>query len=300
MAIANCPSCGAPVRFRGAASIVAICEFCRSTLVRQGAALENIGKMAEVIEDASPLQLGTEGRYKGVHFALIGRIQYRYASGSWNEWYCTVRRPAHRLALRCYGELSHHLPQAARRSCRRSMRCSSAARAKLDGQALRGREHRARPRRRRRRASCRSRSARAGKASSSTCAATAEPSRPSTTARRRRSSSPASRSRSSRSSSRTCAMRKSGGAATAQAFAFQCPGLRRPAHEARQDDRGGRLRKLRRGGRRRQPRPRDHLARGGERRAVQAVDSARRARQARRRRVRGDRLHAPRDEGRTA
>jgi hypothetical protein len=43
--------------------------------------------MAEVIEDASPLQLGTEGRYKGVHFALIGRIQYRYASGAWNEWY---------------------------------------------------------------------------------------------------------------------------------------------------------------------------------------------------------------------
>jgi hypothetical protein len=44
--------------------------------------------MAEVIEDASPLQLGTQGRYKGVHFALIGRIQYRYASGAWNEWYC--------------------------------------------------------------------------------------------------------------------------------------------------------------------------------------------------------------------
>ena len=88
MATANCPSCGAPVRFRGAASIVAICEFCRSTLVKQGTNLEDIGKMAELVEDASPLQLGSEGRYKGVHFALIGRIQYRYASGAWNEWYC--------------------------------------------------------------------------------------------------------------------------------------------------------------------------------------------------------------------
>jgi ribosomal protein S27E len=75
------------VRFRAGASIVAICEFCRSTLVKEGAKLEDIGKMAEVIEDASPLQLGTEGRYKGVHFALVGRIQYRYASGAWNEWY---------------------------------------------------------------------------------------------------------------------------------------------------------------------------------------------------------------------
>jgi hypothetical protein len=44
--------------------------------------------MAELVEDASPLQLGSEGRYKGLHFALIGRIQYRYASGAWNEWYC--------------------------------------------------------------------------------------------------------------------------------------------------------------------------------------------------------------------
>jgi ribosomal protein L37AE/L43A len=88
MTTANCPSCGAPVRFRGSASIVAICEFCRSTLVKQGANLEDIGKMAEVIEDASPIQLGTQGRYKGVHFATIGRIQYRYAAGAWNEWYC--------------------------------------------------------------------------------------------------------------------------------------------------------------------------------------------------------------------
>ena len=88
MATANCPSCGAPVRFRAAASIVAICEFCRSTLIKQGTNLEDIGKMAEVVEDASPLQLGTEGRYKGLHFALIGRIQYRYESGAWNEWYC--------------------------------------------------------------------------------------------------------------------------------------------------------------------------------------------------------------------
>jgi uncharacterized protein (DUF983 family) len=34
---ANCPSCGAPVIFRGAASIVAVCEMCRSTLVLDGA-----------------------------------------------------------------------------------------------------------------------------------------------------------------------------------------------------------------------------------------------------------------------
>jgi len=31
--------------------------------------------------------LGAEGSYKGVHFALIGRIQIKYSQGYWNEWY---------------------------------------------------------------------------------------------------------------------------------------------------------------------------------------------------------------------
>lgn len=84
---ANCPSCGASVVFRSAASIFAVCEYCNSTLVRHDQKLEDIGKMAALVEDRSPLQLGTEGRWQGLHFALIGRIQLRYSQGLWNEWY---------------------------------------------------------------------------------------------------------------------------------------------------------------------------------------------------------------------
>ena len=84
---ANCPSCGAAVAFKSSASFHAVCEFCRSTLVRQGGNLENLGRMADLIEDASPIRIGTEGQYRGVRFAVIGRIQLRYAAGVWNEWY---------------------------------------------------------------------------------------------------------------------------------------------------------------------------------------------------------------------
>ena len=84
---ANCPSCGAQVAFRAAGSVLAVCEFCRSTLLRRGADLENLGKMAELAEDASLVRLGTEGRYQGVHFAVIGRIQLRHGQGIWNEWH---------------------------------------------------------------------------------------------------------------------------------------------------------------------------------------------------------------------
>ena len=84
---ASCPSCGAPVVFKSASSVFAVCEYCQSTLVRHDQALEDIGKMAALVEDRSPLQLGAEGSYKGVHFALIGRIQIKYSQGYWNEWH---------------------------------------------------------------------------------------------------------------------------------------------------------------------------------------------------------------------
>jgi len=84
---ANCPSCGAPVVFKSASSVFAVCEYCQSTLVRHDQNLEDIGKMAALVEDRSPLQLGAEGSYKGVHFALIGRIQIKYSQGVWNEWH---------------------------------------------------------------------------------------------------------------------------------------------------------------------------------------------------------------------
>ncbi len=84
---ASCPSCGAPVVFKSASSVFAVCEYCQSTLVRHDQALEDIGKMAALVEDRSPLQLSAEGSYKGVHFALIGRIQIKYSQGYWNEWH---------------------------------------------------------------------------------------------------------------------------------------------------------------------------------------------------------------------
>lgn len=84
---AACPNCGAPVEFASAASASAVCSFCRSTLLRDGDALRRIGVSAELFEDHSPLQLGATGRRQGVTFTLIGRLQYAYEGGTWNEWH---------------------------------------------------------------------------------------------------------------------------------------------------------------------------------------------------------------------
>lgn len=84
---AQCPSCGASVPFRSAASILAVCEYCQTTLLNLDGNIEDLGKMAALVEDRSPLQLGSEGRYNGVHFAVVGRIQLQYGQGLWNEWH---------------------------------------------------------------------------------------------------------------------------------------------------------------------------------------------------------------------
>ncbi|MDB5857866.1 MAG: hypothetical protein JWQ76_1555 [Ramlibacter sp.] len=84
--VAPCPGCGAPVEFRSAQSAFAVCSYCRSTVVRDGAALSRIGKVAEVFEDFSPLQLLARGRWQARDFTLVGRLQYRGAGGAWTEW----------------------------------------------------------------------------------------------------------------------------------------------------------------------------------------------------------------------
>ena len=83
---AACPGCGAPVEFRSAQSAYAVCSYCQSTVVRDGETLSRIGKMSEVFEDYSPLQIGAAGRYGGRTFTLVGRLQYKGETGAWTEW----------------------------------------------------------------------------------------------------------------------------------------------------------------------------------------------------------------------
>jgi predicted RNA-binding Zn-ribbon protein involved in translation (DUF1610 family) len=87
---AACPGCGAAVEFRSLASTHAVCGYCQSTIVREGDALTRIGKMSEVFEDYSPLQIFSQGKFNGVGFTVVGRIQYKYREGMWTEWLCAL------------------------------------------------------------------------------------------------------------------------------------------------------------------------------------------------------------------
>lgn len=87
MVSVNCPTCGSPVSFRSEFSTHAVCGACETLLVRQGAQLEQLGKVAELQPDGSPLRIGSQGIYEGTAFELIGRIQLSFGDGYWNEWH---------------------------------------------------------------------------------------------------------------------------------------------------------------------------------------------------------------------
>ncbi|MCB1143266.1 MAG: DUF4178 domain-containing protein [Leptospiraceae bacterium] len=83
----NCPSCGAELVFKSKISVMTVCEYCNSVIVRHDMNLENLGKVSEIQEDMSPLQVGTTGNYGSKKFEIIGRQKASYSDGFWNEWY---------------------------------------------------------------------------------------------------------------------------------------------------------------------------------------------------------------------
>ena len=88
---AACPGCGAPVNFVSAQSTHAVCGYCQSTVVRNGEVLSRLGKMAEVFNDHSLLQLQASGIYQNQSFTLLGRLQYQYGEGTWVEWHAVLQ-----------------------------------------------------------------------------------------------------------------------------------------------------------------------------------------------------------------
>ena len=84
---ANCPSCGAPLKFLWSSAVQTTCEFCHSILVRTDVDLKKVGEVADLPADASPIQIGTEGVYQNKSFVVVGRIFYEYEQGGWNEWH---------------------------------------------------------------------------------------------------------------------------------------------------------------------------------------------------------------------
>jgi Domain of unknown function (DUF4178) len=83
----RCPTCGAPVEFKLGASRATICSHCSAIVVRAGQDFEAVGKVADLIPTGSRIALGSHGAIGGLGFDVIGRLQYEWQQGVWDEWY---------------------------------------------------------------------------------------------------------------------------------------------------------------------------------------------------------------------
>lgn len=87
MAPIACPSCGAELPFRASFAVFAVCAYCGCTVVRHDREVTSIGTMADLPDEMTPLQVGTELSWRGTRYTLAERTRMAWADGAWNEWY---------------------------------------------------------------------------------------------------------------------------------------------------------------------------------------------------------------------
>src|SRR5687767_1319984 len=84
---AICPGCGAEVVFATGAPL-RVCDHCNSVVARGDRDVENLGKVVDLVDTRSPLELYQSGTYRDARFTLVGRTQLAHAKGGlWDEWY---------------------------------------------------------------------------------------------------------------------------------------------------------------------------------------------------------------------
>jgi DNA-directed RNA polymerase subunit RPC12/RpoP len=84
----SCPACGATISFKIGSSVAVVCDYCNSVIARGDRSFEDLGKIADVVDTGSPLDIGLKGIYQNVPFELTGRAQLGHeAGGVWDEWY---------------------------------------------------------------------------------------------------------------------------------------------------------------------------------------------------------------------
>ena len=88
---ATCGGCGVTLTFKTGSGRVIVCEYCGFGVARTDLGLENLGKVADLVTTGAQLTLGATGRLEGADFTLVGRVQYQWAQGVWDEWYASFK-----------------------------------------------------------------------------------------------------------------------------------------------------------------------------------------------------------------
>ena len=85
-------------------------------VVRKDKNVESIGKVAELPNEITPLQIGTTGRANNVSFTIIGRARLAWQDGFWNEWFLYMDDGSRAWLAEAQGTLAICYEEEAKRS----------------------------------------------------------------------------------------------------------------------------------------------------------------------------------------
>lgn len=83
----ECPSCGASVSVRIRFVKLAVCEHCGSMLFLRDDAVIHVGRKSMLTDIPSIFKVGGHYKYRNTRFEAVGRIQFDYGNGLWDEWW---------------------------------------------------------------------------------------------------------------------------------------------------------------------------------------------------------------------
>ena len=83
---ASCPSCGAPISFKFAGAAAQVCKSCKFVVARTDRDLTAVGRVGDLVDIPSPLQVGGTGRWNGEAFVVDGRVQLDRAGAPGAPW----------------------------------------------------------------------------------------------------------------------------------------------------------------------------------------------------------------------
>lgn len=83
----NCLTCGAPLTVESRFARMVTCDFCGHVHLIHDDRLTDTGRVAHLVDIPSPLYIDATGTLLGRRFRVLGRLQYTYEDGTWQEWY---------------------------------------------------------------------------------------------------------------------------------------------------------------------------------------------------------------------
>jgi hypothetical protein len=104
VSILHCPVCTKRIDYKSSVPSILICPGCICSYQKSADTAQFLQQEKAVLEDMTPLRLGTTGQFEGQTFEVIGRIQYNFEKNYRNLWAVLFTERTYGWIAEAYGD----------------------------------------------------------------------------------------------------------------------------------------------------------------------------------------------------